>query len=149
MRKKIGITTFTLYLVVFLVYNTTGSIAYADVQTPTNETTVFITDCGTAGTCFSPCQITIVKGDAITWINSGSSTHMITSGSDQSGPDGWFASSFIAPHGVFSHKFDRVGPFTYFDNLHPSSAGVVIVEKTKDSAQDHLQQSYFSDWCNR
>ncbi|MDE1841267.1 MAG: hypothetical protein KGI09_05220 [Thaumarchaeota archaeon] len=149
MHKKIGMTAFVLYLVVFLVYNVDDSVAYADVPTTTNKTTVFITDCSTIGACFSPCQVTLVKGDTITWINSGSSTNMITSGSGQSGPDGWFASSLIAPHGVFSHKFDRIGSFTYFDNLHPNSAGVVIVGQTKDSAQVHLQQSYFSDWCSR
>lgn len=147
MRKTIGITTVTLCLVAFLICNTTGS-AFANTQN-SSDTTVFITDCTTAGACFSPCQTTITQGDTITWINSGSFTHMITSGSSQRGPDGWFASSFIAPHGTYSHKFDRAGPFTYFDNLHPDSAGVVIVGKTLDSTQTRLQQSFFSDWCSR
>lgn len=144
MHKTIGITI--CCLAAFLVCNTTGS-AFADTPS-TNGTTILITDC-TTGACFSPCQVTVTQGETITWINSGSFAHMITSGSSQRGPDGWFASSFIAPHGTYSHKFDRVGPFTYFDNLNPSSAGVVIVGKTLDSAQTRLQQSFFSDWCSR
>ncbi len=146
MHTRIGLV-FAL-LIVFLVYNVTGNIAFADTHA-TTKTTIFITDCSGAGACLSPCQVTILRGDTITWVNSGRSIHMITSGSSQSGADGWFASQIISPHGTFSHKFDRAGPFVYFDNLHPSLTGVVIVEKALGSTQTSLQQSFFSNWCSR
>lgn len=137
-------------LVVFLVSNVSESFAYDGNQMQSNVTKkIFIVNCQWSVTCFSPCQTTIVKGDTVTWINLSKSVHMIVSGSGQSGPDGWFGSSFIAPHGTFSFKFDRVYPFVYFDILHSKSEGVVIVGSTIDSSQVHLMQSYFSDWCRR
>lgn len=146
MHTRIIVSAFLILLLV-LSYNVSGTVAFADVQNP--KDTIFITDCSSTGACFSPCQITILQGDTVTWVNSDSLIHMVASGSSQSGPDGWFASSIISPHGTYSHKFDRTGPFTFFDNLHPSSSGVVIVGKTLNSAQTRLQQSFFSDWCSR
>lgn len=98
--------------------------------------------------CFSPCQTTILKGNTVTWTNLDSITHMIVSGSGQNGPDGWFSSSFIPPHGEFSHKFERTGAFVYYDILHPYTQGVVIVGSAVDSSYVHLAQSFFSDWCS-
>ncbi len=110
--------------------------------------TVSIIGCGN-GSCFFPCQTTIVKGSTVTWVNRDSVMHMVVSGSGQRGPDGWFASSYIPQHGTFSHKFDRIGSFVYFDLLHPYTEGVIIVGPSIDSPYVHLQQSFFSDWCRR
>ncbi len=110
--------------------------------------TVSIIGCGN-GSCFVPCKLTILKGDTVTWVNMDSVTHMVISGSGQRGPDGWFASNYIPQHRAFSHKFDRVGSFVYFDLLHPYVQGVIIVGPSIDSPYVHLQQSFFSDWCRR
>ena len=112
-----------------------------------NTKTVFIVSCESNNSCFIPCQTTIVKGDTVMWINLSSEFRMITSGSGQRGPDGWFSSSIIPPHGTFSHTFDRTGSYIYYDNLHPYGIGVIIVGSTLDSPYVHLQQSYFSHWC--
>lgn len=148
--RNLTVTVLAAYLVIFLISNMSELYAYADKQTQDNGTKkIFIVNCQWSGTCFSPCQTIVVKGDTVTWINLSNSIHMIASGSAHSGPDGWFGSSFIAPHGTFSYKFDRVYPFAYFDILHSKSEGVVIVGYAVDSSQARLMQTYFSDWCRR
>ena len=101
------------------------------------------------GSCFSPCQVIILKGDTITWRNQDSIVHMVTSGSGNHGPDGLFSSSFIQPQQTFSHKFEKIGSFVYYDPLHPYTEGVIIVGLTVDSSYVHLAKSFFSNWCNR
>ena len=148
--RNLGLTMLAVCLVVSLISNVSESFAYNSNQMQSNGTKkIFIVDCQWSGTCFNPCQTTIVKGDTVTWINLSNSVHMIVSGSGQSGSDGWFGSSYIASHGIFSYKFDRVYPFVYFDILHSKSEGVIIVGSTIDSSQVHLMQTYFSDWCRR
>ena len=96
--------------------------------------------------CFVPCQLTILKGDTVTWINADTVNHMIISGNAQSRPDGWFSSLIISQNGIFSHTFDRKGAFTYYDGMNPYAQGVVIVDSSLHSDFVKLQQSYFSAW---
>ena len=146
--KKLGIVLFSLLLVA-LIANIPVSSAYVEKQNKSSETNqVYILGCEKVS-CFSPCQTIVSKGGIVTWTNQDSITHMIVSGSGQSGPDGWFSSLFIAPHGTFSHKFERTGAFVYYDILHPYAKGVVIVSSVMDPSYVHLAQSFFSNWCSR
>lgn len=146
--KIFGITIFSCLLVVLIV-NVPTSSAYIEKQNQSSKTNqVHITECE-KGSCFSPCQTLVLKGDTVTWTNLDSIMHTIVSGSSQSGPDGWFSSSIILPHGTFSHKFERTGAFVYYDILHPYAEGVVIVGSAMNSSYVHLAQSFFSDWCTR
>lgn len=143
MTRKTGIfTIFTLLLITASI-----PLSYADLER--NQKQAYIIGCPTRGSCFSPCQTIITTGDTLTWTNKDTKDHMISSGSGQSGPDGWFSSTIIIPHGIFSHKFDRKGVFVYFDNMHPYVQGVIIVDSLPQSSFIKMQQSYFSDWCNR
>lgn len=133
---------------IFLLILTSIPFAYAEVQK--NQNQVYIIGCPTRGeSCFTPCQITIKTGDTVTWFNKDSRIHMITSGSGQGGPDGWFSSKAISSHGTFSHTFDRKGAFAYYDNLHPYAQGVVIVDGSLQSPFVKMHQLFFSDWCSR
>lgn len=145
--EKLGIVVFSCLLVV-LIADIPMSSAYAEKQKSSGTNQVYILGCE-KGACFSPCQTVILKGDTITWANQDGITHMIVSGSGQNGPDGWFSSSFIPPHGTFSHKFERTGAFVYYDVLHPSAQGVIIVSSSMNSSYVYLAQSFFSDWCSR
>ncbi|MDE1770797.1 MAG: hypothetical protein KGI28_09665 [Thaumarchaeota archaeon] len=107
---------------------------------------IYIIGCPLMGTCFIPCQTTVVKGDTITWVNRDTVDHRIISGSGQRGPDGWFSSPVILPHGTFSHMFDRKGAFTYYDSINTYGQGVVIVDSSLNSNFVKLQKTYFSDW---
>lgn len=122
--------------------------AYADLQINDHENksyTISITQCPIKKSCFNPCQITVEKGNSVTWINRDTFDHTIISGSGQRGPDGWFSSATIPPNGVFSHMFDRKGAFTYYDGANPNAQGVVIVDSLLHTNFIKLQQSYFSD----
>jgi len=136
--------------VVFLIVNIPLSSAIVESHNqPSKSKVISIIGCQlNRGSCFSPCQVTILKGDTITWINQDTIVHIVASGSGNHGPDGWFSSSFIQPQQTFSHKFDRIGSFVYFDILHPYTEGVVIVGSTADFSYVHLAKSFFSNWCN-
>lgn len=127
------------------------SYAYSQKNTQGSKSyTISIIGCPMKESCFIPCQVTVAKGDTVTWINKDTVDHMIISGSGQRGPDGWFSSPVIFSHGVFSHVFDRKGAFTYYDSTNTYSQGVVIVDSSLHSNFVKLQQSYFSDWwCTR
>ena len=143
--------TWAVSLCCFLVLVTIIPTTYATQTTnQAKSPTIFITGCPTKGTCFYPCQITVVKGDTVTWVNRGTVNHRIISGSGQHGPDGWFASPAIFPYGTFSHMFDRKGAFPYYDTTNTYAQGVVIVDSSVHSNFVKLQQSYYSDWwCNK
>ena len=131
----------------FALVSYSNPLSYAINSTPNyGQTQTYIFGCPIYGTCFTPCKTTVTIGNTVTWINKDTREHMISSGSGQSGPDGWFSSPVIFPHGVFSHKFDRKGVFVYFDNMHPYAQGVVIVDSSINSDFVKLQKSYFSDW---
>ena len=146
--KKLTIVIFS-FLLTILIANTPVSSAFVEKQNQSSKTNqVNIIGCE-KGSCFSSCQTIILKGDTVTWTNLDDTTHMIVSGSGQNGPDGWFSSSYILPHGTFSYKFERTGAFVYYDILHPYTEGVVIVGSTINSPYVHLAQSFFSNWCSR
>ena len=140
-----------LCFVFVLITTIPSSYAYSQTKSQGSKSnTVFIIGCPIKGACFFPCQITVSKGDTVTWLNWDKVDHMIISGSGQHGPDGWFSSPLILSHGIFSHVFDRKGAYTYYDNRNTYAQGVVIVDSPINSNFAKLQQSYFSDWwCTR
>ena len=147
-NKKLGIVIFSC-LVAILIANIPASPVLAEKQIKSSQTnTIYIIPCKKVS-CFIPCQKVVLKGDTVTWINLDSVPHMILSGSSQHGPDGQFSSPVIHQHQAFSYKFDRLGPFVYFDLFHPNAQGVVIVANAINSSNVKLQLSFFSDWCTR
>jgi|GEM_PF-1978710 len=148
--KNITAEIIALCFVLVLVTAIPISYAYSQTSQASKTHIIFIIGCAMKGSCFYPCQITVAKGDTVTWVNRDTINHMIISGSGQRGPDGWFSSPVIFSQGVFSHVFDRKGSFTYYDNTNTYSQGVVIVDFSVNSNFVKLQQSYFSDWwCTR
>ena len=146
-----GIPVQIIALCFALVLVTTIPTSYSQTNTQTSKShTIFIMGCAMSQACFFPCQITVAKGDTVTWVNRDTVNHRIISGSGQLGPDGWFSSPVIFSHGMFSHVFDRKGAFTYYDGTNTHAQGVVIVDSSIHSNFVKLQQSYFSDWwCTR
>ena len=146
-----GIPVQIIALCFALVLVTTIPTSYSQTNTQASKShTIFIMGCQMIQACFFPCQITVAKGDTVTWVNRDTVNHMIISGSGQHGPDGWFSSPVIFSHGTFSHQFDRKGAFPYYDSVNTYSQGVVIVDSPTNSNFVKLQQSYFSDWwCTR
>lgn len=78
---------------------------------------------------FRPDPITVPAGTTVTWIQNDSTTHTVTSGDRDAGPDGLFDAS-LAKGETFEHTFDEPGTYDYFCSLHsgPGMTGQVIVE---------------------
>ena len=75
----------------------------------------------------------ILVGDTIIWKNADTAFHDITSGSEDKGPDGIFASKQYAPGKSFAYKFSEVGVYPYYCTLHPWMSGIISVVKDPGS----------------
>ncbi|MCV0399781.1 MAG: hypothetical protein K5785_07295 [Nitrosarchaeum sp.] len=96
----------------------------ADVVMPTK---VSRPGCDETDTCYIPSTITVVKGEAVVWVNEDVAFHSVTSGLYDS-PTGLFDSGHMDPYQSFSFTFDESGNYDYYCTLHPWMKGQVIVE---------------------
>jgi len=89
--------------------------------------------CVTTNDCFTPNPVNASPGETVTWTNTDSASHTVTSGkSDNSTGNivaAVFDSSLLAPGKTFSHTFTAadVGTINYFCQVHPWMVGQVIV----------------------
>jgi amicyanin len=79
-----------------------------------------------AGNSYNPNLIEIKVGDTVTWINSDSSPHTVTSSSSSSN-DSNFDSGVLRTGEAFSFTFEKEGQYSYFCTLHPSMVGTVVM----------------------
>ena len=77
--------------------------------------------------CFNPYTANVGVGGTVTWTNSDTAAHTVTSGTATDGPDGTFDSSIITPGKTFSNTFDKAGSYDYFCVVHPWMTGKVVV----------------------
>ena len=135
--------------VLFIVPFSTNAFAQTtyDINIPTGAGQVFSPfywqnekDGSTTG------DIEIFIGDTIIWKNADTTFHDITSGSEDKGPDGIFASNQYGPGKSFTYKFSEIGVFPYYCTLHPHMTGIVNVVKDPGSVHSiHNVASGYSD----
>src|SRR5215207_8596998 len=82
-------------------------------------------------TAYQPNPIQVSVGNTVTWTNSDSQPHTVTSGSNGQ-PDNKFNSSpnfspLLNPGQTFSFTFTQAGDYPYFCMLHPNMVGTVNV----------------------
>ena len=70
---------------------------------------------------FTPADLNIAAGTAVTWVNSDATSHTTTSNAA-----GW-DSGIVAPGGRFSFVFQNTGTFPYHCVIHPGMVGTVVV----------------------
>lgn len=83
-----------------------------------------------AATAYSPSPITVTVGTSVTWRNTDTMFHTVTSGSSNGSagtPDGKFDSGEIQPGETFERTFDEPGSYDYFCTPHPWMIGQVVV----------------------
>ena len=92
--------------------------SYSSPTMPTNggDTQVSV---GSGG--FSPSSITIPAGSSVTWTNTDTTSHTVTS-------DNGAFSSTLAAGAKYSHTFPAKGSFPYRDTLRVNTAGMVVVQ---------------------
>jgi len=83
--------------------------------------------CEKTNECFNPDTVTATEGNTVTWTNTDTAAHTVTSGKDVTF-DGTFDSSLLAPGKTFSFKFESAGEYPYYCAVHPWMTGKVIVE---------------------
>jgi len=121
-------------LVVFAIGLFAVPQAFADV-TITNAPGSSTPGCEDTDSCFIPNPVTISVGETVTWENTDTAAHTVTSGSPADGPDGVFDSSLMMANGPsFSHTFDAAGTYPYHCMVHPWMTGSVVVGGTSTPA---------------
>ena len=64
---------------------------------------------------FVPDNVTVSQGETVVWINDGNLTHAVTANVTATGGLPAFNSGPIAPKGSFTHSFDQIGTYHYYD----------------------------------
>ena len=119
---KYGVPLIVIVLLVFfifyviMVYPTDrAKILLENKQEHQNKNVIYI-----KGGEFQPSEITISKGESVTWINQDNTNHRIN-GAD-------FMSPIIYPGGSYTHKFTDEGTYVYSCEFHPEMSGKIIVK---------------------
>jgi plastocyanin len=93
---------------------------------PAMEEGIIVSIVGNSGrNSYNPNPIEIKVGDTMTWINSDSSPHSVTSSSNDGSIT--FDSDVLRRGETFSFTFDKEGQYPYLCTLHPSMVGTVVV----------------------
>ena len=72
------------------------------------------------GTAFSPAQLTVQRGDRVTWVNKDPFPHTATA-------RGTFDSGSIGADASWSWVADKAGSFDYVCTLHPTMKARLVV----------------------
>ena len=87
--------------------------------------------CVSAKNCYEPDIITVPPNTVITWTNTDSTVHTVTSGVPSDNNTGTvFDSDMINPGATYSFIFMKPGTYDYFCSIHPWMTGEVIVTST-------------------
>lgn len=78
------------------------------------------------GFAFGPASVTIAKGGTVTFTNSDSATHTVTSGANRT-KDGKFDQQ-VSGGADTTITLDTPGTYEYFCNIHSSMKGTITVQ---------------------
>ncbi len=90
-----------------------------------------IPGCELNDSCYSPYTQKLSDGQIILWKNNDSTAHTVTSGNPQAGKSNIFDSGIISPQNNFLHKFNDLGSFSYYCELHPWMIGIISVSDSE------------------
>ena len=85
--------------------------------------------CVTTNNCFAPNPLTVAPGTTVTWKNTDTVSHYVTSGkaSDETTGTVFDSGNLIKPGSTYQFTFANAGTFDYFCSVHPWMTGQVIV----------------------
>ncbi|MDE1770652.1 MAG: cupredoxin domain-containing protein, partial [Thaumarchaeota archaeon] len=86
-------------------------------------------DCVAAKNCFDPSAVSIAPGTTVTWKNTDTVSHYVTSGQPSDNTTGtvFDSGNLIKPGSSYQFTFADAGTFNYFCTVHPWMVGQVIV----------------------
>ena len=82
--------------------------------------------CEDAQICYVPFEYSTTVGSPITWTNTDSAFHTVTSGTYDD-PKTLFDSGYMDPYDSYTLSFDLPGSYSYYCTLHPWMQGLVII----------------------
>lgn len=101
-------------------YKAPADVNMTQQNTNTNPTATNSVDI--KGMAFNPATITVKVGSTVTWTNSDSIGHTVTS------DDGSFDTGVFRQGESKTITFAKAGTFTYHCSVHPNMTGTVIVQ---------------------
>ena len=131
--KLIGSLFVVLTLVVGIMAFAPSAFADEQVTIAKGASSGASADCVTANNCFTPNPVNAQPGETVTWTNTDSASHTVTSGKPDNSTGNIvaavFDSSLLGPGKTFSHTFTTadIGTINYFCQVHPWMVGQVIV----------------------
>jgi predicted secreted protein with PEFG-CTERM motif len=131
--KTIGSFFVVLTLVVGIMAFAPSAFADQSVTITKGASSGASAPCVTTNDCFTPNPVNVAPGETVTWTNTDSASHTVTSGKADNSTGNIvaavFDSSLLAPGKTFSHTFTAadVGTINYFCQVHPWMVGQVIV----------------------
>ena len=92
--------------------------------------------CVAANNCFAPNPLTVAPGTTVTWKNTDTVSHYVTSGkaSDETTGTVFDSGNLIKPGSTYQFTFANAGTFDYFCTVHPWMTGQVIVGAASQTA---------------
>jgi predicted secreted protein with PEFG-CTERM motif len=94
--------------------------------------------CVTTSNCFTPNPVNVSPGDTVTWTNTDTVLHTVTSGKIENTTGNIIGAVFdsqytLTPGKTFSHTFTAadVGTINYYCQVHPWMTGMVTVGATQ------------------
>jgi plastocyanin len=126
----------TTYLAIVLILSiglVLGSIKYeiVSVHAQSNSSVSIVNGASSPSISkpYDPSPLTVKPGTSVTWTNSDSTIHTVTSGLPEQGEVGTlFDSDIMSPGKTFTHAFDKTGIFDYSCTLHPFMHGQIITK---------------------
>jgi plastocyanin len=79
---------------------------------------------------YDPSDTYVTPGSTITWTNSDTAAHTVTSGTPTDGPDNKFDSGLFGPGKKFETILVEKGTYSYFCQVHPWMTGSITVDPT-------------------
>ncbi len=86
--------------------------------------------CESSNSCYEPRIFIAGKYSTVTWFNSDSAAHTVTSGTPSRGTDGEFDSGLFMSGESFSHRFTDDGTYNYFCMVHPWMEGKIAITRS-------------------
>jgi plastocyanin len=125
MKKFYSLLITLIVALMILPGCSSGAPANSSTNAPySNQSVVPSTDNKAAiaikGFAFSPKELSINKGDTVTWTNEDSAVHNVVGGI--------LKSKDLAKGESFSYTFADVGTYDYICTYHPSMKGKIIVK---------------------
>ena len=133
MRSQLVASLFVVLALVGIMVFVPAAFAATETVTITKGASTSGGPCIAANNCFTPNPVQAAPGDTVTWTNTDSASHTVTSGKPDNSTGNIvaavFDSSLLAPGKSFSHTFTSadVGTINYFCQVHPWMVGAVIV----------------------